>query len=118
MGRSLHLAAVCAALLALAACGGSGNFKTPSDHGVTISWAANHEKGVNGPGGGYRVTIAGRPTIDLAYDAGAGFAPTSITTVLRSGTYGVSVVAYQPLAPSGALTGGVSAPATLTVVVP
>lgn len=118
MGRRLELAVASAALLALAACDAGGSIRTPTDHAVTISWAANHEKGVNGPGGGYRVTIAGRPVIDLPYDAGAGLAPTSITTVLRTGSYGVSVVAYQPLAPDGALTGGASAPATVTVVVP
>jgi hypothetical protein len=115
-GRSAHViaswwkgAALGAVLVALAGC--SAQARSGSDRAVTVAWEANHEKGVNGPGGGYRVTVAGRDPIDLPWPS-----PTTLTTVLSSGRHGVSVQAYEP-DPAG--TGTAWSPAaTLTVVVP
>jgi hypothetical protein len=76
---------------------------------VTISWASNHEKGVNTVGGGYRVAISGRPTIDVPYLSGAS-APTSTDVNLLSGNYTVTVRAYATLDAQGGATGSLSAP--------
>lgn len=81
------------------------------DRAVTLSWQANHEKGVNGPGGGYRLAIAGREAVDLPWPA-----PTALTTVLRTGSHLVTVQAYEP-DPAGAGTAW-SPTASLTVAVP
>jgi hypothetical protein len=62
----------------------------PADHVVTISWQANHEKGVRASGGGYEVTIGGRAPVEVAASE-----PTSLTTVLFTGTYTVSVRAFE-----------------------
>ena len=83
----------------------------PVDRTVTLSWQANHEKGVNGPGGGYRLAVAGRAAIDLPWPA-----PTTLTTVLRTGSHLVTVQAYEP-DPAGAGTAW-SPTASLTVAVP
>ncbi len=104
-------ATLAVALGVLAACGGGSSAPPATNHAVTISWQANHEKGVHAPGGGYRLVLGGRAPLDLPYPS-----PTSITTVLSTGSYGVSVRAFQ-LDPEGAGT-TFGAPATLTVVVP
>lgn len=103
-------AAAAAGLGLLAGCGGSSK-RPPGDHAVVIAWQANAEKGVNAPGGGYRLVVAGKAPLDLPYPA-----PTSVTTVLYTGWYGVSVQAYQP-DPEGAGTIW-SAASSVTVVVP
>lgn len=103
-----RLAAV--AIIALAACQGTTT-PVPGDRTVTLSWQANHEKGVNAPGGGYRVSIPSRPALDLPYPA-----PTTLTTVLHTGSYAVGVSAYQPDPETGITTLG--AEARLTVIVP
>lgn len=103
-------AALALAVGAAAGCGG-GSSRPPGNHGVTISWQASHEKGVNAPGGGYRVAVAGRPTVDLPYPS-----PATLTTVLYTGSYVVSVQAYEP-DPVGAGTSW-SPASRLTVVVP
>jgi hypothetical protein len=105
-------AVVGAALAGLAAC---DRGPPHVDRSVTISWEPNREKGVNGPGGGYRVDITGRPTLDLPFDPVAGFAPTSLTTVLHTGFWAVKVTAYQPLDAAAGNTGGASAPSTILV---
>lgn len=104
-------AALAAAAGGLAACGGGSAPPAPANHSVTISWQANHEKGVNAPGGGYRLVVGGRPPVDLPYPS-----PASLTTVLYTGAYGVSVQAYEP-DPAGAGT-SFSPASRLTVVVP
>ena len=91
-----------AVLVALAGCVGEAG-SPPVDRTVTLSWQANHEKGVNGPGGGYQLSIPGRDPVDLPWPA-----PTTLTTVLRSGTYRLAVQAYEP-DPAGG--GNVSSPA-------
>lgn len=62
----------------------------PADHVVTISWQANREKGVNATGGGYEVTIGDRAPVEIAASE-----PTSLTTVLFTGTYTVRVRAFE-----------------------
>jgi ABC-type glycerol-3-phosphate transport system substrate-binding protein len=110
-------------LICLAGCGGSsgggGGSPVPStNHTVTLTWAPNHEKGVNSTGGGYHVSISGRPTIDVQYASGP-TAPTSYTTMLQTGIYTVTVTAFAALDAQGGLNGSVSAPSqTLTVNVP
>lgn len=81
--------ALVAGLFALAGCDGSAGKAV--DRTVTLAWEANHEKGVNGPGGGYRLAIPGRAPVDLPWPA-----PRAVTTVLRSGSYAVTVQAYEP----------------------
>jgi len=78
------------------------------DHPVTISWAANRETGVNGAGGGYRVSISGQPTIDVPYASGAS-APTSMVAHLPTGSYVVTVKAYAALDAQGGSNGSSSA---------
>jgi hypothetical protein len=118
--RTPVLAAL-AALVFLAACGGGSKSSTPSrppgDRSIQLTWNANHERAVNSPGGGYRVTITGRPEIVVPYVSGA-FAPTSITTTLHTGSYAVTVRAFGALDAAGGNSGTSSAPAQLTVNVP
>jgi hypothetical protein len=95
-------------VLTLAACGGSSSTSITSHH-VTISWAANHERGVNASGGGYKVNVAGKPTIDVPYVSGAA-APTSTDLTLTTGSYAVTVTAYALLDAQGGSTGSQSAP--------
>jgi hypothetical protein len=96
------------AALTLAACGGSKS--TPiTSHQVTISWAANHEKGVNASGGGYKVNVAGKATIDVPYVSGSA-APTSTDLTLTTGSYAVTVSAYASLDAQGGSTGSQSPP--------
>jgi hypothetical protein len=93
--------------LTLAACGGSKS--TPiTSHSVTISWAANHERGVNASGGGYKVNVAGKPTIDVPFSGSA--TPTSTDLTLTTGSYAVTVTAYALLDANGGSTGSQSAP--------
>jgi len=105
----------------LAGCGGGGGGGSPrpiTNHAVTISWAANHEKGVNSAGGGYNVMISGAPTIEILFNGTT--TPTSAPpVVLQTGTYTVTVTAFAALDSQGGATGSVSAPSqTLTVDVP
>jgi len=69
---------------------------TPTIHTVTLSWAPNHETGVNSAGGGYQVSISGQPTINVPFTSGL-TAPTSTTVSLITGTYTVTVRAYAAL---------------------
>jgi hypothetical protein len=102
--------------LLLASCGRSSAPAT--DHVVTLSWAANHESGVNKPGGGYRISISGRPTVEVPYLSGPA-APTTKDVTLGSGSYTVTVSAFAALDAQGGSTGSQSAPSqTLTVNVP
>jgi len=100
--------------------GGGGSSPPPvpvTDHTVTITWAPNREKGVNSAGGGYHVSISGKPTIDVAFNGAT--TPTSTTTTLQTGTYSVAVTAFAALDNQGGATGSVSAPSqTLAVNVP
>lgn len=94
--RSLLTAACAAALLAGCSSGSSKPPpppRPPGDRNIELAWTPNHERAVNSPGGGYRVTLTGRPEVNLPYVSGA-LAPTSITTTLRSGTYTMTVRAY------------------------
>jgi len=91
-----------------------------TNHSVTLAWAANHETGVNSTGGGYHVSITGKPTIDVPWVSGP-TAPTSAMTTLQTGTYTVTVTAFAALDAPGAPpgSGSVSAPSqALTVNVP
>ncbi|HEY6098581.1 MAG TPA: hypothetical protein VIW03_04085 [Anaeromyxobacter sp.] len=117
--RATHWMAAFPVVLALAlACGSSSSSPAPSDHVVTLSWAANHEKGVNQAGGGYRISISGQPApIDVPWVSGPS-APTTKDVTLRTGTYTVSVSAYAALDAQGGTSGSQSAPASITVNVP
>ena len=90
------------AALALGACGGDSD-EDLAPMGVTISWEANREVGVNQAGGGYEVRVAGQPVIDLPYASGSS-APTSVTVKLLPGSHTVSVRAYAALDPQGGTT--------------
>ncbi len=104
---------------------GGGGSGTPRD--VQVFWAANREKAVNSPGGGYRVYYSTTPGFDLAaarvvdvpYVAGPR-APTSATIAgLSPGTYYLRVVAYSALNPPGGSGGSTSAPSIeISVTVP
>ena len=109
------------AVLSIAACGGhGGGGSSPpppvvvTNHTVTLSWTANHEKGVNSTGGGYHVAISGKPTIDVLSSGST--APTSTVTTLQTGTYTVTVTAFAALDAQGGLTGSVSAPSQSLIV--
>lgn len=102
----------------LAGCSGGGSSAPavpPGPHNVTLSWAPNHEKGVNSVGGGYHVSISTQPPtiIDVPFPA-----PPSITTILQTGTYTVTLTAFATLDAQGGSAGSVSAPSQLTVNVP
>ena len=106
----------------IAGCGGGragGSSPVPvTNHSVTLAWAPSHEKGVNTAGGGYHVSISGQPTINVPYASGI-TAPTSTVTILKTGTYTVSVTAFAALDSLGGGAGSVSAPSqSLTVNVP
>lgn len=103
----------------LAACGGGGGGSStpPGPRLVTISWAPNHEKGVNSAGGGYTVSITGQPPINVPWVSGPS-APTSTSLTLQQGTYTIAVTAYAALDAQGGATGSTSAPAQQTVAVP
>src|SRR5258706_15710759 len=113
-------AVVLAASAPLAGCSGGGGGSSPppppvvvTNHTVTLSWAPNHEKGVNSTGGGYHVSISGHAPIDVPFTA-----PTSITTILQTGTYTVTVTAFAALDAQGSTTGAgsVSAPSQSLIV--
>jgi hypothetical protein len=113
-------AVVLIALAHLTGCGGGGGGSNPppGPRTVTLSWAPNHEAGVNSAGGGYRVSISGQPMINVPFVSGP-TAPTSTVTILQTGTYTVTVTAFAALDAQGTLTGSVSAPSqSLTVNVP
>jgi hypothetical protein len=90
------------AALAVGACGGDPEHDL-APMGVTISWEANREIGVNQAGGGYEVRLAGQPVIDLPYASGP-TAPTSVTLRLLPGSHTVSVRAYAAFDPQGGTT--------------
>jgi hypothetical protein len=122
-----RMLALILSVVLLASCGGGGGGTTtsastaPGFHNVTISWAANHEKGVNTTGGGYSVSISGQSApaaIDVPFVSGP-TAPTSITTSLYSGTYTALVTAHAMLDSNGGSTGVTSAPSsTISINVP
>jgi hypothetical protein len=106
--------------LILSACGGGGGgtATAPPSHQIDISWAANREAAVNSPGGGYIVAVSGQPTITVPYVSGVA-APTTISTMLKSGSYSVTVTAYSALIPPAGGTGSTSQPsATYSFSVP
>jgi uncharacterized repeat protein (TIGR02543 family) len=87
-------------------------------HSVTLTWAPNHESGVNSLGGGYQVSISGQPTINVPYTSGS-TAPTSTTTTLQTGSYTVTIRAYAALDPQGGSGGSLSALSqSVAVIVP
>jgi hypothetical protein len=113
--KSLLLAAMA---LTLAACGGSSSTKPAANHQVTISWAPNHEAGVNKAGGGYRVIVDGGAPISVPYVSGA-TAPTSADVTLFTGSHTVTVSAFAALDAQGGATGSQSLPSqSLAVIVP
>jgi hypothetical protein len=81
----------------------------PINASVQVSWTANREKGVNAPGGGYKVyyssvsgfDIATAAVVDVPYIGGPA-APTSAAINLSSGTYYFKVVGYSLLNSGGA----------------
>ena len=93
--RTLLTAACATALLAGCSSGSSKSPppRAPGDRTIELAWTANHERAVNSTGGGYRVTLTGRPEVNLPY-AGGALAPTSLTTTLHTGTYTLTVKAY------------------------
>lgn len=102
--------AILVATSLLTACGGgSGGGTAATSHQVTLSWSANHEKGVNGPGGGYKVSITGKAPIDVPYNAASGVTPTSTMVNLTTGSYTATVSAYATLDANGGTTGNTSA---------
>jgi hypothetical protein len=112
-------AVLAGAALALGACPSNSTPPTAAtNHLVTISWAPNHESGVNKAGGGYRVFIVGKPPVDVPWVSGA-TAPTSTDVTLLTGSYSVTVAAYAALDAQGGSSGSQSAPSqVLTVNVP
>lgn len=110
-----------AALIVLSGCGGGdggSSSATATNHPVTLTWAPNHEKGVNSAGGGYRVAISGQPTIDVPFMSGPA-APTSAVTSLDTGIYTVTVRAFAALDAQGGSTGSLSEPSPpFTLIVP
>jgi len=106
-------AGVLIALAHLAGCGGGGGGGSsppaPTNHTITLTWAPNHEKGVNSASGGYQVSISGQPTINVPYVSGP-TAPTSTVTTLPMGTYTATVRAYAALDAQGGGAGSFSAP--------
>lgn len=91
---------------------------TPTSHLVTLSWNANRESGVNQTAGGYRVNIAGQPTIVVPFVSGP-LAPTTTNVTLQTGSYTVTVTAFAALDAQGGATGSTSAPSqSINVVVP
>lgn len=85
---------------------------------VTLSWAANRERGVNQAGGGYRISIVGQPTVGVPWLSGP-LAPTSQDVSLASGSYTVSIRAYAALDAQGGSTGTLSAPSqSIAVTIP
>lgn len=107
--RQALLGGALGAVGVLAGCEPATVTPVPGYHPVTVSWEASHQRGVNAAGGGYRVALAGT-TVDLPYPA-----PTTLTTVLYTGAYTVSVQAYQR-DPRGRTA--VSPPSSLLVRVP
>jgi hypothetical protein len=108
-----------ASLFVLSGCGG-GDGASPrlTNHTVTLSWAPNHETGVNSAGGGYQVAISGQPTINVPFTFGL-TAPTSTVTTLQTGTYTVTVSAFAALDAQGGSSGSLSAPSQpFPVIVP
>ncbi len=106
------------ALAQLSGCGGGGGGTSgppPGPHTVTLSWAPNHETGVNTAGGGYHVSISGQPMINVPYVSGP-TAPTSTVTILQTGTYTVTVTAFATLDAQGGSAGSVSAPSQSLIV--
>ncbi len=90
----------------------------PPSYAVTLSWASNHESGINSAGGGYQVSVSGQPTINVPYTSGP-TAPTTTTFSLHEGTYIVSIRAYAMLDPRGGNTGSLSAASqSIIVIVP
>jgi len=109
----------------LSNCGGGGGGSvnpTPTPpvlHPVTITWAPNHESGVNTAGGGYQVSISGQPMIIVPWVSGLSTAPTSTTVSLSAGNYTVTVRAYAALDKNGGTTGSFSAYSSqINVIVP
>jgi hypothetical protein len=101
-------------LLALSCSGGStppGQSDDSTHSEIEITWSANRESAVNGPGGGYIVFYSTRSgfeieeegvvTMTIPYESGPK-APTSLFLTLASGstTY-FRVLAYSPLTPTG-----------------
>lgn len=85
---------------------------------VLISWNGSKESGVNKPGGGYRVNIAGSPSVDVPFVSGSA-APTSTTVPLPAGTYTVTVSSYAALDIQGGTSGTFSTPSqAISVTVP
>ena len=114
----LAVATLCVAVLSSCGGGDGGSSPPPGNHTVTLSWAANHEKGVNSAGGGYQVAISGQPAINVPFTSGL-MAPTSTVTTLYSGTYTVTVSAFAALDVQGGNTGSLSAPSQpFTLIVP
>jgi hypothetical protein len=116
------IVAAIVSMILLSACGGGGGGgATPAtNHAVTLSWSPNHEKGVNSPGGGYKVTISGRPApIDVPYISASGVTPSSTMVTLSTGSYTATVSAYAALDVNGGATGSASATSSsISIVVP
>ncbi len=95
----------------LSACGGGGGstLATITTHNVSLSWAANHQTGVNSPGGGYQVLVNGQVAATVPYVSGA-LAPTSTAIALKTGLYTVTVRAFAALDAQGGSSGTYSAP--------
>ncbi len=107
-------------LLSCSAGGGStmGSSGPVTTHSVTLTWAANRESGVNSAGGGYQVSISGKPAINVPYVSGSS-APTTTAVLLNTGTYSVTVRAYAALDAQGGSNGRFSAASSpITVIVP
>ena len=92
-----------------------------SGHTVSLTWNANHEKGVNSAGGGYNITFAGyvvHAPVNVPWASGA-TAPTSTSVTLTTGTYTATVTGYAALDASGGATGSNSAASSsIYIVVP
>lgn len=116
--RGLAVVFCCSA--AVYGCSNNGPPTCAGDHLVTLSWAENHEHGVNSPGGGYRVTIGNQPPVAVAYRSGPA-TPSTLVACLPSGTFKVTVRAFARLDARGGQGGSQSEstpPLTITVPAP
>jgi hypothetical protein len=81
-------------------------------YSVQISWNPNHEKAVNSPGGGYRVSYSKSPgfslssaeSVNVPYVSGANTPVTTALSGLSAGTYYIKITAYSALTPPGSST--------------
>ncbi len=109
-----------AVLFGVVSCGGDVTVteivsRPTTTHIVSLSWAPNRESSVNSAGGYYEVSISSMPAVTVPYTT------TSVTTILKTGSYAATVRAHAALDTQGSTTGAgsFSAPSqALMIAVP